>query len=128
MELADIPIGTDHTIAVKQNVAYPATLTGQDCDWRSGAVFEYPGNLPAIEHLARYTGEPFGKWDCVVIAEDEAITDVELRVSAVCAQGQAGILKIRDVIHQNVQHVRNIVGAVGPGVIGIEGQTVAVLL
>ena len=50
----------------------------------------------------------------------KAVANVELGTTLVRGDSQAGILQARRIVHQDIQHVRSIVEAVRPGIVGVE--------
>src|SRR5579883_1828974 len=67
--------------------------------------------------------EPLGEGNLIVVAEDEAVAHIELRVSAVKGKRLGCVEDTGAIVDEHSQSVRDVIQTVCPGVIRVEGQT-----
>src|SRR5579883_1118738 len=67
--------------------------------------------------------EPLGEGNLIVVAEDKAVAHIELRVSAVKGERLGCVENTGAIVDEHTQSVRDVIQAVCPGVIRVEGQT-----
>src|SRR5579883_1090531 len=67
--------------------------------------------------------ETLGEGNFVVVAEDKTVAHIELRVSAVKGERLGRVENTGAIVDEHSQGVRDVIEAVCPGVIRVEGQT-----